>query len=47
MVLKTLSVSELGAEDTLYFKNTLMGKVSLKIFMSSQISVRSYGFHSI
>lgn len=32
MVLKTLSISELAAEDTLYFKNTLMGKVHLKNF---------------
>lgn len=30
MVLKILSLSELAAEDTLYFKNTLMGKISLK-----------------
>lgn len=30
MVLKTLSISKLAAEDTLYFKNTLMGQVSLK-----------------
>lgn len=30
MVLKIFSLSEPAAEDSLYFKNTLMGKVSLK-----------------
>lgn len=30
MALKILSLSELVAEDTLYFKNTLMGKAGLK-----------------
>lgn len=30
MVLKILSLSELEAEDSLYFKNALMGKVGLK-----------------
>lgn len=30
MVLKILSLSELAAEDSLYFKNAPMGKVGLK-----------------
>lgn len=35
VVLKTLSVSKLAAGDALYFKDTLIGKVSLKKFMFS------------
>lgn len=41
MVLKTLSISELAAEGTLYFKNALMGQVSLKKIKFRQISIRS------
>lgn len=32
VVLKSLSIPKLAAEDTLYFKYTVMGKVSLKKF---------------